>query len=322
MSTQLAAGGTLASTDTETRGAAAPAGRTRTGRNFGRGSGSNPRNNRETSLTSRLVVTIVLGCFAVYFLVPIWWLLVAASKPMGEQFSSPGFWFNGMHLGSNVAELLSSRDGIFMRWILNSIFYAGVGAIVATLLASMAGYALAKYSFRGREVVFGVVLAAVLIPKILFTLPLYLMFSEVGLINNPLAVILPSIVSPFGVYLSRVFAAQSVPDEVIEAARIDGLGEVGIYFRIGLRMMTPALVTIFLFNFVEIWNNYLLPAMVINDSSLQPVTVGLVSWFASNGKVPMALVVIGALVSIIPLLLLFLFLQRFWKAGLTAGALK
>ncbi|WP_286166686.1 carbohydrate ABC transporter permease [Arthrobacter sp. AQ5-05] len=322
MSSQLTADDSLSPADPKTNMAPPPATRARLGRNFGAARGSGPRNNRETSLAGRLVVTIVLGCFALYFLVPIWWLLVAASKPMGEQFSAPGFWFNGMHLGSNVGELLTSRDGIFMRWILNSIFYAGVGAIVGTLLASMAGYALAKYRFRGREVVFGVVLAAVLIPKILFTLPLYLMFSEVGLINNPLAVILPSIVSPFGVYLSRVFAAQSVPDEIIEAARIDGVGEVGIYFRIGLRMMTPVLVTIFLFNFVEIWNNYLLPAMVINDSSLQPVTVGLVSWFASNGKVPMSLVVIGALVSIIPLLLLFLFLQRFWKAGLTAGALK
>ncbi|GAA1496957.1 carbohydrate ABC transporter permease [Paeniglutamicibacter kerguelensis] len=322
MSTQLIAGNDRDSENAVDGRATAPGKPVGGGRNFGNGTGRKARDNRETTLTSRLVVTIVLGCFAIYFLVPIWWLVVAASKPMGEQFSAPGFWFNGMHMGSNVAELLSSRDGIFMRWILNSIFYAGIGAIVGTLLASMAGYALAKYRFRGREVVFGVVLAAVLIPKILFTLPLYLMFSEVGLINNPLAVILPSIVSPFGVYLSRVFAAQSVPDEVIEAARLDGLGEVGIYFRIGLRMMTPALVTIFLFNFVEIWNNYLLPAMVINDSSLQPVTVGLVSWFASNGKVPMSLVVVGALVSIIPLLLLFLFLQRFWKAGLTAGAVK
>ena len=296
MSIQLTAGNDVAQASnapTEPAPASKESGR---GRNFGMGAGGKARNNRETTLASRLVVTVVLGCFAIYFLIPIWWLVVAASKPMGEQFSAPGFWFNGMHMGSNVTELLTSRDGIFMRWILNSIFYAGVGAVVGTLLASMAGYALAKYRFRGREVVFGVVLAAVLIPKILFTLPLYLMFSEVGLINNPLAVILPSIVSPFGVYLSRVFAAQSVPDEVIEAARLDGVG--------------------------EIWNIYLLPAMVINDSSLQPVTVGLVSWFASNGKVPMSLVVVGALVSIIPLLLLFLFLQRFWKAGLTAGALK
>lgn len=322
MSIQLTAGNDVAQASNASNEPAPASKESGRGRNSGMGAGGKARNNRETTLASRLVVTVVLGCFAIYFLIPIWWLVVAASKPMGEQFSAPGFWFNGMHMGSNVTELLTSRDGIFMRWILNSIFYAGVGAVVGTLLASMAGYALAKYRFRGREVVFGVVLAAVLIPKILFTLPLYLMFSEVGLINNPLAVILPSIVSPFGVYLSRVFAAQSVPDEVIEAARLDGVGEVGIFFRIGIRMMLPALVTIFLFNFVEIWNNYLLPAMVINDSSLQPVTVGLVSWFASNGKVPMSLVVVGALVSIIPLLLLFLFLQRFWKAGLTAGALK
>ena len=148
------------------------------------------------------------------------------------------------------------------------------------------------------------------------------MFSGVHLIDNPLAVLLPSVVSPFGVYLARVFAEQSVPDEVLEAGRLDGASEFRIFRTIAARMMLPALVTIFLFQFVEIWNNYLLPAMVLGDDRLQPVTVGLVGWNASHVAVPPPLVVIGSLVSIAPLLIAFLALQRFWRAGMTAGAVK
>jgi multiple sugar transport system permease protein len=280
------------------------------------------RSDRETTLTSRVGVLAVMLVSALYFLLPVWWLVVAANKKHGEQFSGSGLWFDGIHIVENVRILMTEGDGIFLRWMLNSILYAGLGATVGTFLSAMAGYALAKYNFPGRGFIFSTILAAVLIPKIMFTLPLFMMFSNVSLINNPLAVLLPSIVSPFGVYLSRVFAAQSVPDELIEAGRLDGAGEFRIFSDISVRVMAPALVTIFLFNFVEIWNNYLLPAMVLNDSALQPVTVGLVAWNGSNGNVPQATVVIGALLSIIPLILAFLCLQRFWRAGLTAGAVK
>ena len=277
---------------------------------------------RGKTAVPRAVTMIVLIGFAVYFVGPLWWLIVASSKPMGQQFAGNGLWFQGFHLIGNINSLLQAQGGLFVDWMGNSLLYAGVGAIGATLLAGMAGYALAKYRFRGREAVFAVILAAVLIPKMLLTMPLYLFFSDIHLINTRLAVLLPSFVSPFGVYLCRVFASQAVPDELIEAARIDGASEVTIFFRVVARMLGPALVTVFLFNVVDIWNNYLLPVMVINDARLQPVTVGLGGWFASNGKVPMSLVVIGALASLVPLLLVFAFLQRHWKAGLTAGALK
>lgn len=280
------------------------------------------RPRRDTAPASRTVVMLLLAVSTVYFLFPLWWLLVSATKPFGEQFSGGGLWFDGFGVLDNLARLTAQGDGIFWRWMLNSILYCGVGALVGTLLSSMAGYALAKYHFRGRGALFGLVLAAVLVPKILFTLPIYLMFSGIHLIDNPLAVLLPSIVSPFGVYLSRVFAAQSVPDEVIEAGRIDGAGEFRIFRSLSMRMMLPALVTIFLFQFVDIWNNYLLPAMVLSDNRLQPVTVGLVGWNASHVAVPPPLVVIGSLVSVVPLLIAFFALQRFWRAGLTAGAVK
>ncbi|MBN9631083.1 MAG: carbohydrate ABC transporter permease [Actinobacteria bacterium] len=277
---------------------------------------------RDTTPLSRTIVTVLLAVSTVYFLFPLWWLLVSATKPFGEQFSGNGLWFDGFGLFDNLARLTAQNDGIFWQWMLNSLIYCGLGAAIGTLLSAMGGYALAKYDFPGRGALFGVILAAVLVPKILFTLPLYLMFSGVHLINNPLAVLLPSVVSPFGVYLARVFAAQSVPDEVIEAGRLDGAGEFRIFRAISTRMMLPALVTIFLFQFVEIWNNYLLPAMVLGDDHLQPVTVGLVGWNASHVAVPPPLVVIGSLVSIVPLVIAFLALQRFWRAGMTAGAVK
>ncbi|WP_343235857.1 carbohydrate ABC transporter permease [Streptomyces sp. SID10815] len=279
------------------------------------------RPRRETTPLSRTAVMLLLALSTLYFLLPLWWLLVAATKPFGAQFSGSGLWFDGFGLFDNLSRLSAQDGGIFWRWMLNSVLYCGVGALVGTALSALAGYTIAKYEFRGRGVLFGAVLAAVLVPKVLFTLPLYLMFSGVHLIDNPLAVLLPSVVSPFGVYLSRVFAAQ-VPDEVIEAGRLDGAGEFRIFRTLATRMMLPALVTIFLFQFVEIWNNYLLPAMVLGDDRLQPVTVGLVGWNASHVAVPPPLVVIGSLVSVAPLVIAFLALQRFWRAGMTAGAVK
>jgi multiple sugar transport system permease protein len=137
-------------------------------------------------------------------------------------------------------------------------------------------------------------------------------------------VFLPSLVSPFGVYLARIYAASSVPDEIIEAARIDGAGEVRTFFTVATRLMAPAMVTIFLFQFVAIWNNFFLPLIMLRDQSLFPVTLGLYIWNTQVSQIPeiRAYVIIGALLSIIPLIIAFLGLQRFWRNGLGAGGLK
>ncbi|CAM5668762.1 ABC transporter permease OS=Streptomyces griseorubiginosus OX=67304 GN=AQJ54_33715 PE=3 SV=1 [Streptomyces griseorubiginosus] len=157
----------------------------------------------------------------------------------------------------------------------------------------------------------------------MFALPLFLLMAKLDITDSYWSVLLPSCVSPFGVYLCRIFAASSVPDELLEAARIDGAGEQRTFFRIALPLMSPALVTVFLFQFVAIWNNYLLPSLMLNTPSLQPVTVGLVQWRAefANG-VPPLVPITGAFLSLIPLLVAFVSLQRFWRRGLTAGAVK
>jgi multiple sugar transport system permease protein len=276
------------------------------------------------SLFSRAGAMLVMAICTFYFVVPIWWLFVAATKDRSDFTSSAPLWFADFNLVENIVNLANYRDGLFFQWMLNSILYAGAGAAVATLFATMMGYALAKYSFRGRETLFNVVLGGVLVPATALALPLFLVFSQVGATNTFWSVFLPSIVSPFGVYLARIYASSSVPDELIEAARIDGSGEIRTFFTVATRLMTPAMVTIFLFQFVTIWNNFFLPLIMLRDEKLFPVTLGLYIWNSQVSQIPeiRAYVIIGALLSIIPLIIAFLSLQRFWRSGLGTGAIK
>lgn len=281
------------------------------------------RSSRTPPLAGRTGILAVMLLFAVYTLIPVWWLVVTATKDKGYLFTTNGFWFSHFDLWTNIREVFQQQNGIFARWVVNSVIYSVGGAAVSTVLSAMAGYALAKYVFRGRELTFNVILGAVLIPEIMFALPLYLMFSRIGMVNTYWAVILPSIVSPFGVYLSRIYAGASVPDELLEAARIDGASEARIFWRVVLPIMSPALVTIFLFRFFGIWNNYLLPLLMLNDDKLQPVTVGLANWREQlNAGVPYNVTITGAFLSVIPLIVAVLVLQRFWRSGLTAGSVK
>jgi multiple sugar transport system permease protein len=275
---------------------------------------------------SRWLTLGVMLLATVYFLAPVWWLLVSSTKTSSGLFAGNGFWFGHFAFFGNVRTVFAEQGGIFSRWLVNSAVYAVGGAGVSTLIAAMAGYALAKYSFRGREFTFNLVLAAVLIPQPLLAIPLYLMFSPVHLVNTYWGVLLPSMVSPFGVYLCRIYAGASVPDELIEAGRLDGAGEFRIFATISMRVMAPALVTVFLFQFVSIWTNYLLPVLMLANSSLQPVTVGIVGWQSQRGigssSVPFNIIITAAMLSAVPLVVLFLSLQRFWRSGLVAGSVK
>ena len=208
--------------------------------------------------------------------------------------------------------------------MLNSVLYAGVGGFLSMVISAMAGFSLAKYQYPGRDLIFGIILGGVLIPGAVLALPLFLLLSRAGLTNTYLGVLLPSLVSPFGVYLSRVYAAASVPDELLEAARVDGSGEVRTFFTMVMRIMGPALVTVFLFQFVAIWNNFFLPLVVLSRNDLFPVTLGLYAWQGQALGRPgiVTLVITGSLIASLPLMVLFFALQSYWRAGATAGAVK
>jgi len=166
-----------------------------------------------------------------------------------------------------------------------------------------------------------------LVPVTALALPLYLLFHDLSLINTLWSVLLPSMVSPFGVYLARVYAARGVPDEVIDAARIEGAGEFTIFRRVSLRLMAPVLVTIFLFQFVSIWNNFFLPLIMLTNTHLYPLSLGLFDWNSNTqyaGAPPFlySIVLTGALVAIVPLVVAFALLQRYWVSGIAVGAVE
>ncbi|MEU4565380.1 carbohydrate ABC transporter permease [Micromonospora sp. NPDC023956] len=269
----------------------------------------------------------VMALFVVYFLLPFWWLLVAATKDNDGLFGSHPLWFADLHLFDNLRLLFTQDDGLYLRWLGNSALYAVTSGVGATAIAALAGYAFAKLRFPGRNALFALLLGLIMVPATALVLPTYLLMAEAGLINSVWAVILPSLLNPFGVYLLRVYAHDSVPDEMLEAARIDGAGELRVFRSVALPAMRPALVTVLLFSMVATWNNFFLPLVMLSDQNLYPLTVGLRSWYLSatignGGPALFNVIVVGSLVAIVPLIVAFLLLQRYWRGGLTIGALK
>jgi multiple sugar transport system permease protein len=272
-----------------------------------------------------LLPTAALLAGAIYCLLPVLWVLIAATKTRGELFSTFTYApsFSG-GLTQNLRGLFSYNDGRFVRWARNSLLYAGVGAALSTMVSAAAGYGLAKYRFRGRSVVFNLLLAGVLLPQITLAIPQYLLMSKVGMAGTYWSVLLPSIIYPYGIYLCRIYAAAAVPDEMVEAGRIDGAGEGRIFRSIAVPTMMPGLVTVFLLQFVAIWNNFLLPFIMLSNEDRYPLTVGLFTMLNQGVQQPglYTLVITGSLLSILPLIALFLFLQRYWRIDLLSGAVK
>jgi multiple sugar transport system permease protein len=282
-------------------------------------SGLRPRK----SVALQAALTLML----VYALLPLFWLLVNSSKTQSALFSTFGLWFGGKFaLWTNIHDTLTYDNGVFLRWLGNTLLYVAAGAGGATLLATLAGYGLAKYDFFGKRAVFAVVLGAVAVPGTALAVPTFLLFSSMGLTNTPFAIIIPSLISPFGLYLIWAYARDAVPAELLEAARIDGAGEIRTFFTVSLRLLTPGVITVLLFTVVATWNNYFLPLIMLSQPKWYPLMVGLNEWSAQSrtvgGQAIYNLVITGSLLTVIPIVVAFLFMQRYWQSGLTTGSVK
>jgi len=274
------------------------------------------------------VLTVGVLVIVAYFLFPLWWLVMASTKSNSDLFASSGLWLaRNFNLGANLTKVFTYNDGIFLIWLRNTVMYAVVAALGSAALSALAGYALAKLRFGGRDLLFSIILGAIMVPMTALAIPTYLLFAKVGLVNTPWAIIIPSLVSPFGVYLMRVYAAAAVDRSLLESARVDGASEARIFVTIALRLLAPGLVTVLLFQLVAIWNNYFLPLIMLSNARWYPLTVGLAQWqqtaSSGAGSQPLySIVTTGSLVSILPLIIAFLFLQRYWQSGLAAGSVK
>jgi multiple sugar transport system permease protein len=287
-----------------------------------------PRTRR---VPRNITLQIVIGLLVVYFLIPFWWVIVNSSKSSAGLFGGgSALWFaeDVDYLG-NLVQLFTYSGGIYARWLLNSAIYAIVGGLGATVLAVLAGYGFAKYTFIGRRASFSILLGAVMVPTTALVIPTFILFSQWGITNTIWAVILPTLLNPFGVYLMHVYARDSVPDELLDAARVDGAGELRTFLQVALPLLRPAIVTVLLLSVVSSWNNYFLPLAMLSDNRLYPVTVGIGLWQATastygaaSGTSLWSIIILGSLVSVIPLIIAFLSLQRYWRGGLAIGSLK
>ncbi|WP_406193387.1 MULTISPECIES: carbohydrate ABC transporter permease [unclassified Streptomyces] len=282
------------------------------------------RRTTPNTLLSKGAVNGLLIVAAGYTLLPVTWLLFAATKNHRDLFATSGFAFGDFNLLTNLHRVLTFNDGIYLRWFGNSVLYSVVGSAASTFICVATGYAFDKYDFRGKEKLFGLVLGGVLVPTTVIQLPMYLLATKAGVVNTYWALLLPALVNPFGVYLARVFSEGYVPNEILEAARVDGAGELRTFARIALPMLAPGFMTIFLFSFTASWNNFFGALVMLNDEQLYPVNLGLFMWNSVTQQQPefYSLVITGSLVAVVPLIVAFVCLQRFWRSGLTAGAVK
>lgn len=283
--------------------------------------------------SGRAVVGVVAAVFVLFFVIPIVWLLLATTKSAhGLIVGNPFLPGSIGDLATNWNQLFGFQDGAVTAWVGNSALYA-VGALVITLVASIpAGYALALTEFRFRRSLLVLTLIVMLIPNTALVLPIFLELNVVGLIGSPLSVILPMSFFPFGVYLTYIYFSTSIPRDLLAAARIDGCGELQVFTRVALPLAAPIVALVGFFSFVQSWNNFFLPFVMLPASDGYPVQVGLTALLASTPafnpssagtqSVQLPTLALATVVSVLPVLIVFLFAQRFLVAGMTAGGTK
>lgn len=270
------------------------------------------------------LTTVLLLIIAAYFLLPIYWLSLAAAKSQSDLYGTSGLLPGTFHLWDNLVALSEYNGGIFWRWLLNSVLYTGGGALACAFICALAGYALAVYDFRGKKPIFAIIIASILVPNTVLALPIFQLERKLSLVDTYWGVLLPVLVLPFGVYLARVYAESSIPTELLEAGRVDGAGEFRLFLKVGLRLILPGVLMVFLFAFINIWNNFFLPLFMLNGERSFPVTLGLFSWVqqAQTSRDMNTLVLTGSLLSIIPLAVFMFALQKYWRSGILMGSLK
>ncbi|GIE77231.1 sugar ABC transporter permease [Actinoplanes philippinensis] len=295
--------------------------------------GSPTRGPGLSGWSGRTIITVMVTVFVLFFAVPMLWLLLATTKTardliVGAPFT-PG---SADGLATNWNQLFAFQDGAVTTWIANSAGYA-VGALVITLFASIpAGYALALTEFRFRRALLVLTLVIMLIPNTALVLPIFLELNAAGLIGSPLSVILPMSFFPFGVYLTYIYFSTSIPRDLLAAARIDGCREWQVFTRVALPLAAPIVALVAFFSFVQNWNNFFLPFVMLPSSEGYPVQVGLTSLLAStpafnpssagSQSVQLPTLALATVVSVLPVLIVFLVSQRFLVAGMTAGGTK
>lgn len=266
----------------------------------------------------KFLSNILLYALAAVFLFPLYWMVTGAFKNQSSTVKIPPDWFPTSPTLVNFKNLF--EDGSVFYWLSNSVIISVVSTVGVCLVASMAGYALTKRKFKGAGIVFTVILIAMFIPRQITLVPLFTMMRDLGLVNNLLSVILPVLTIPFAVFMMKQFS-DSVPTELLEAGRIDGCSELGIFFRLFLPIVKPAIGALSIFAFTYAWNDYLWQLIMLSDNTKMTMNVGiatLVSEYVANYGMQMAAATIG----FVPVLAVFVLFQGYFVKGITLGGVK
>ena len=284
-------------------------------------------------ITGRAARNLLLLGAVVFFSVPIIWLLLAPTKSNSGLDALPPLSFGSFaDLAAAAGHLFGFEGGIVWTWLGNSVWYTSLSVLIALLTVVPTGYALAIFRFRGRSLILFTTLVAMIVPPAALILPLYLEMSTVHLTNTPWSVILPLSFYPFGVYLIYLFATTTIPESIIEAARIDGASELGILLRIFVPLARPAIIMVGFFAIADTWSSFFLPYIMLTSPTSATLQTGLQLLASGTGAIRGNVVThsdihapevaLAALVSVLPILLAFLFAQRYLVAGQVAGAEK
>jgi multiple sugar transport system permease protein len=271
-----------------------------------------------TRLPLKIALYVLALIGAAYALVPLLWMASASVMPAGEASTYPPPLLPSHVTWEHYADLFERLD--VGRFFLNSLLIATLVTGISLVTNSMAGYAFAKFRFRGRDGLFRFLLAALVIPVQVAMLPLFLLLKEMGLINTYWGVIVPGMATIFGIFLVRQYAL-SIPDDLLDAARIDGASEFRIYWKVVVPLCKPILVTLAVFTFMTAWNDFMWPLIVLSDNAMYTLPVALANMVGEHFQ-EVELMMAGSVITVLPVLILFMVLQRHYVEGITIGSVK
>lgn len=266
-----------------------------------------------------LVLNILVILFCLFSVFPIYWLLTGSIKVQSDVMKIPPDWIPTKVTFENYRQIFT--DNPAWRWIFNSFATSLLGTLGIIAVSQMAGYAIAKINFTGRNLIFSFVIAALVLPKEVYLLPLYQEMVGLGWRGSFRALILPDLAMPFGVFLMKQFF-DGIPNELGEAAAIDGCGRIRFFFEFGIPLSKPGIGALGILAFIRMWNSYLWQYTMATDKSTYTLPVGIARMMDNPDIVDYGLKFAGAAVAAIPLLIIFMFFQRYFTSGITAGAIK
>ncbi|MFR4988747.1 sugar ABC transporter permease [Anaerotruncus colihominis] len=282
----------------------------------------------------KVLSIVILVILAILFLFPLYWIVTGAFKPATDIYATKPVWAPSEWVSTNFENLFNRRSAplfeIFglqgptvpaaFRWLINTVFMAVAAMILTCITAAMAGYALAKKRFRGRAILFGLIVCAMALPKQVILIPLLREMSDLHLYDTLWAVIFPTVGWPFGVFLMKQFS-ESIPGEILEAARVDGSSELRTFTTIVVPMIKPGIGALAIFTFINSWNDYFMQLIMLSSGSNFTISLGIATLQAET-SVDMGMLMAGAALAAIPIIIVFLVFQKYFTQGITMGAVK